>query len=48
LKVGFKLPWAVTIFGATLNHGRSARAPIRVFRRDGARFTDALVHETVI
>jgi len=47
-QVGFKLPWAVTIFGATLNHGRSARAPLRLFRRDGARFTDAAVHETVI
>lgn len=46
--VGFRLPWAVRIFGATLYHGRSARAPLRLFRRDGARFTDALVHETVI
>jgi len=47
-EVGFKLPWAVTIFGATLHHGRSARAPLRLFRRNGARVTDALVHEAVI
>ena len=47
-EVGFKLPWAVTIFGATLNHGRSGRAPLRLFRREGARFTDAQVHETVL
>ncbi|MDO9263246.1 MAG: glycosyltransferase family 2 protein, partial [Desulfosalsimonadaceae bacterium] len=47
-EVGFKLPWTVTVFGATLNHGRSARAPLRLFRREGARFTDALVHETVL
>ena len=46
--VGFKLPWAVAIFGATLHHGRSARAPLRLFRRTSARFTDASVHETVL
>ncbi|RJP89131.1 MAG: glycosyltransferase family 2 protein [Desulfobacteraceae bacterium] len=47
-EAGFKLPWAVRIFGATLNHGRSGRAPLRLFRRTGARFTDALVHETIV
>lgn len=47
-EVGFKLPWTVAIFGATLNHGRSARAPLRLFRREGARFKDAQVHETVL
>ncbi len=45
---GFKLPWAVHTFGVTLNHGRSARAPLRFFRRRGARFSDDLVHEKVI
>jgi O-antigen ligase len=46
--IGFKLPWAVTIFGRTLNHGRSARAPLRLFRRDGARFSNDMVHEKIL
>ena len=46
--VGFKLPWAVTIFGKTLNYGRSARAPLRLFRRQGARFSPAKVHEKIL
>ena len=46
--VGFRLPWAVHIFGKTLKHGRSARAPLRLFRRQGAAFSDDLVHEKVI
>ena len=45
---GYKLPWAVTIFGQTLKHGRSARAPLRLFKREGARFSDDLVHEKII
>jgi O-antigen ligase len=48
LETGFKLPWAVTIFGQTLNYGQSARAPLRLFKRDGARFSDALVHEKIL
>ena len=47
-EVAFYLPWAVTIFGKRLDHGRSARAPLRLFRREGSCFTDAVVHETVI
>jgi len=46
-EVAFCLPWAVTILGKRLDHGRSARAPLRLFRREGSRFTDAQVHETV-
>lgn len=45
---GFKLPWAVVVFGKTLRHGRSARAPLRLFRREGARFTEDIVHEKVL
>ena len=48
VEVGFKLPWAVTIFGQTLNHGQSSRAPLRLFKREGARFSDVLVHEKVL
>lgn len=47
-EIGFKLPWAVTVFGKRLDHGRSARAVKRLFRRDGARFTNSQVHEKVI
>ena len=41
-------PWAVTLFGKRLDFGRSARAPKRLFRREGARFTDAQVHEHIV
>ncbi|MCF8035700.1 MAG: glycosyltransferase family 2 protein [Desulfobacteraceae bacterium] len=44
----YKLPWAVTVYGKTLNFGRSARAPLRLFRREGAAFSDAVVHEKVL
>ncbi|MBC2714643.1 MAG: glycosyltransferase family 2 protein [Desulfobacteraceae bacterium] len=47
-EIGYKLPWAVTIFGKTLNHGRSARAPLRLFKREGAGFSPAKVHEKIL
>lgn len=43
--VGATLPWGVTVYGKRLDHGRSARAPLRLVRREGASFTDAPVHE---
>ena len=46
--VGYKLPWGVTIYGKTLKFGRSARAPLRLFMRKGAAFSDAMVHEKVL
>lgn len=48
LESAFRLLWAVTVFGKRLDHGRSARAPMRLFRREGARFTNAQVHEKII
>ncbi len=42
------LPWAVTIYGSRLDFGRSGRAPLRLFRREGVRFSDALVHEKIL
>jgi len=42
---GARLPWGVTVYGKRLDYGRSARAPLRLARRDGANFTDARVHE---
>ncbi|MFP3443078.1 glycosyltransferase, partial [Pantoea sp. SIMBA_133] len=38
----YKLPWAVTIYGSRLDFGRSGRAPLRLFRREGVSFSDAL------
>lgn len=47
-EVMFRLPWATMMFGRQLKYGRSGRAIRRLFRREGARFSDARVHETVI
>ena len=47
-ETAFRLPWAVTVFGKRLDYGRSARAPLRLFRRQGSRFSDDQVHEKVI
>jgi len=44
----YKLPWAVTIYGSQLDFGRSGRAPLRLFRREGVSFSDALVHERIL
>lgn len=44
----YKLPWAVTLYGSRLDFGRSGRAPLRLFRREGVRFSDALVHEKIL
>lgn len=44
----YKLPWAVTIYGKRLDFGRSGRAPLRLFRREGVSFSDALVHERIL
>lgn len=45
--VGYRLPWAVVVYGKRLDFGRSSRAPLRLFRRQGARFTPEVVHETI-
>ncbi len=47
-EAAFRIPWAVVNFGKRLDHGNSARSVKRLFRREGARFTDALVHEAVV
>ena len=47
-EVAYYLPWAVTILGKRLDHGRSARAPLRLFKREGSRFSEDVVHETVL
>ena len=47
-EVAFKTQWAVVAFGKQLNYGRSARYVLRLFRREGARFSKDIVHEKVI
>lgn len=44
----YKLPWAVTLYNTRLDFGRSGRAPLRLFRREGVHFSDALVHEKIL
>lgn len=46
--VAFCIQWAVIRHGKRLRHGRSARAPLRLYRREGAKFTPDLVHEKVV
>ncbi len=43
----FRLPWAVIMFGKRLHFGNSSRSIRRLFRREGARFTNAMVHEKI-
>ena len=47
-EVAFKLPWGNVILGKQLKHGRSARAPKRLFRRLGARITPVVVHGHIV
>ncbi|HET6655315.1 MAG TPA: glycosyltransferase family 2 protein, partial [Gammaproteobacteria bacterium] len=42
----YRVPWAVTINGKRLDFGRS-RAPLRLTRREGARYTADIVHERI-
>ena len=42
------MPWAVTIYNKRLDHGRSARSPLRMVWREGASFTDDSVHEKIV
>ncbi|HET6655221.1 MAG TPA: glycosyltransferase family 2 protein, partial [Gammaproteobacteria bacterium] len=40
----YRVPWAVTIAGKRLDFSRN-RAPLRLTRREGARYTPDIVHE---
>jgi len=44
----FKLPWGNVILGRLMKHGRSARAPRRLFRRAGAHITPVIVHADIV
>ncbi|MFN2335059.1 MAG: glycosyltransferase family 2 protein, partial [Wenzhouxiangellaceae bacterium] len=45
---GYRVPWSTRAFGATLRFGRWTRAPLRLVRRDRARFTPVSVHEKLL
>jgi (heptosyl)LPS beta-1,4-glucosyltransferase len=44
---GYRIPRPLIIFGRQVDYGGSWQAPVRLFRRDLGRFTDAPVHEKV-
>jgi len=46
--IAYKMQWAVVIFDKQLNYGRSARYVLRLFRREGAKFSEAIVHEKIL
>ena len=46
-ETAFKLPWGNIILGKQMKHGRSARAPKRLFKREGASITPVVVHAHV-
>jgi len=47
-ETSFKLPWGNVILGKLMQHGRSARAPKRMFKREGSHITPVVVHAHVI
>ena len=48
VEIAYKIQWAVVAFGKQLNYGRSARFVLRLFLREGAKFSDDIVHEKVL
>ena len=47
-EIAFRVPREYVVFGRTLRHGDCGRAPIRLFLRDRARFSEDEVHEKVL
>ena len=47
-ETGFKLPWGNIILGKQMRFGRSARAPLRLFKREGSYITQVVVHGQII
>ena len=46
--VAYRIPRKYRVFGKYLRHGDCGRAPIRLFRRDRARYSNDEVHEKVL
>ena len=47
-ETGFSVPWQVMIYNKRIDFGHNGRAPLRLFRRDLAKFSEVAVHEKVI
>ncbi len=46
--IGVKMKWAVTLYHKRLDYGRSGRSPLRMVWREGASFSEDMVHEKMI
>jgi len=44
---GYRIPMATVVFGKRLDYGVTGRSPMRLFRREGTRYKERLVHEGV-
>ncbi len=44
---GYRIPMATVVFGKRLDYGVTGRSPMRLFRREGTRYKEAMVHEGV-
>lgn len=47
-ETSFHLPWKNIFLAQAIKHGRSSRAPKRLFKREGSSFSLDMVHEKVI
>ena len=45
---GYRVPILLNFYGKQLNHSWSPRHHIRLYKRDGAQYTDKIVHEEVL
>ena len=45
---GFRIPIKMNFYGKPLNYSSSPSRHIRLFRRDGSRYSDDIVHEKII
>ncbi|MDH5393680.1 MAG: O-antigen ligase family protein [Gammaproteobacteria bacterium] len=48
VETGFCIPWQVMIYDKRIDFGHNGRAPLRLFRRELATFSDVAVHEKVL
>jgi len=46
--VAYKIPLALILYNKRLDFGLYTRDHLRLFKREGARFTDATVHESIV
>jgi len=44
---GYRIPMATVVFNKRLDYGVTGRSPMRLFRREGTRYKESMVHEGV-